>query len=262
MALKGNNTPKFEDNEAFESADVSFDEAAAATRQAAQEATTGMDMGMGDFAGGTALAVPTPRKSLGEVLGSKFKTALVEYENVIDPSALEFDTFPNVTVGLDGFSVGDRDLGKKVKIRLMSWNKRYIVTAAEDNEEANALVKFSLDGKVLDDDPSVSVAQRIAFLKAEGYEKAAMKEYYQLYGFLLAESAGSNDLKELAVDDQMLVGVQCPPRSIAQFQRYQIEMGIKVSSGAITTPPDELVLTQSKEKGKSKSYAKILFSNK
>lgn len=260
MALKGNNTPRFEsDDAAFdvpEGLAVSHEDAAAATQEAARNEASAAPA----FSGSTEVAV-VQTKSLSDVLGSKFKTALVEYENVIDTSQLQFDTFPSVTVGLDGFSMGDDDLGKRIKIRLMSWNKRYIVTAAEDNEEANKLVKFSHDGKVLDDDPSISVAQRVAYLKAEGYDKACMKEYYQLYGFLIAKEKGGQ-LVDLDIDDQSLVTVQCPPRSIAQFQRYQIEMGIKQASGKVLTAPDELVLTQVKEKGSTKNYAKILFSNK
>jgi Fe-S-cluster formation regulator IscX/YfhJ len=208
----------------------------------------------------TAVA-PVVKKELSEIIGSKFQPALQEFKDVIDPASLEFDTFSRITVGLDGFSDDqEKDLGKVIKLRLMSWNKRYIVTAGEDDKTANELTRFSLDGITLDNDGSLAADWVKVLKETHGYKDAAIKEYYQLYGFLIATSESGN-LVDVPEEDQIIVSIQCPPRSKAQFTNYQITMGVKVSKG-ILPASDEIVLTQAKEKGKTKSYAKILFSHK
>lgn len=209
---------------------------------------------------GTALA-PVVKRDLSAVLGSKFQPALLDMQGVIDPAGLEFDTFPRITVGLDGFSDDkDADLGKIIRIKLMSWNKRYIVTAGEDDSEANELTRFSLDGIHLDNGEGLCKDYVEVLKKTHGYDKAAIKEYYQLYAFLVGKSTGG-PMVEVPEEDQMIITIQCPPRSVAQFQRFQIEQGVKISKG-ILKASDEIVLTQEKVKGKTKNYAKILFNHK
>jgi Fe-S-cluster formation regulator IscX/YfhJ len=238
----------------------SEEEAAAATRRAAAAQAKADATAPAPAPTSTAVA-PVVKKELSEIIGSKFQPALQEFKDVIDPASLEFDTFSRITVGLDGFSDDqEKDLGKVIKLRLMSWNKRYIVTAGEDDKTANELTRFSLDGITLDNDGSLAADWVKVLKETHGYKDAAIKEYYQLYGFLIATSESGN-LVDVPEEDQIIVSIQCPPRSKAQFTNYQITMGVKVSKG-ILPASDEIVLTQAKEKGKTKSYAKILFSHK
>lgn len=194
-------------------------------------------------------------------LGKKFAGALIELENQIDPSSVDFDTFRRVTVGLDGFSdENEVALGKRIKVQVMSYNERYVVSPGVDDDEASKLVKFSLDGVNLDDG-SGTVVDYIKQLKdVDGYENAASKKYLAIYGFLVASAETENSsFVEIDPADREIVNVQVPPRSFGKFSRYQIEQGVKISQGVVQ-PTDLLTLTQGKVKGKTKTYAEITFS--
>lgn len=209
-------------------------------------------------AASTATAVVVAPSGILPALGAKYAPALQGYRDVIDPSSLDFDTFKRVTCGLDGFSDDqNNEMGKQLKIQLMSWNERYIITTTVDNDEANALVKYSLDGKSIDG-TGQPVADYIKFLVSEGYEDACSKKYYALYGFLVAESS-EGALVEVPAADREIVAVQVAPRSVAQFTAYQLTHGVKVSQGLVKDT-DLLLLTQEKKDGKTKKYASIKFS--
>lgn len=205
-----------------------------------------------------ATAVVVAPSGILPALGAKYAPALQGFKDVIDPSSLDFDTFKRVTCGLDGFSDDQKkEMGKQVKMQLMSWNERYIVTTTVDNDEANALVKYSLDGKSIDGTGQL-VADYIKFLVSEGYESACSKKYYALYGFLVATSP-EGALTEVPAADREIVAVQVAPRSVAQFTAYQLTHGVKVSQGLVKDT-DLLLLTQEKKTGKVKAYASIKFS--
>ena len=199
----------------------------------------------------TAVATPT---------GGKYKPALTSYQNVIDPSSLEFDTFRRITVGLDGFSdENEVELGKCIKLQIMSWNERFVVTPGVQNAEANEKVRYSLDGKVLED--GTLVADYLKVLReVDGYDKASLKKYMTIYGFLVGNEI-KGEMVEIDPAEREIVSVQVPPRSLPLFTRYQIETGVKVAQGVIAES-DELVLKQEKVKGKTTTYASIRISAK
>ena len=251
MALR---KPAFEGQEAEESVQVSN----VATETVVQD----VKQPANEPAATAQAPVPAPQRStaVATPTGGKYKPALTSYQNVIDPSSLEFDTFRRITVGLDGFSdENEVELGKRIKIQIMSWNERFVVTPGVQNAEANEKVRYSLDGKVLDDGTLVTDYLKV-LREVDGYDKAALKKYLTIYGFL-----AGNEVKGEMVDidpaEREIVSVQVPPRSLPLFTRYQIETGVKVSQGVIAES-DELVLTQEKVKGKTTTYASIKFSAK
>ena len=206
----------------------------------------------------TNAVVPVKPSGLPAIVGSKYKPALDGYRDQIDPASLDFDTFTRITCGLDGFSDDQKkELGKQVKIQIMSWNERFIVTTGEDNDEANALTRFSLDGKTIDG-TGQPVPDYIAHLVNEGYEDSCSKKYYSLYGFLVATSP-NGQLEDIPPADRAIVNVQIAPRSVSQFTQFQITHGVKVSQG-IVADTDLLLLTQEKKDGKTKKYASIKFA--
>ena len=208
-----------------------------------------------------ALVVPPAEVRSQPRASARYKPAFEDFKNQIDPSTLDFDTFPRMKVGLGGFSDDKQvEFGKRIVLRLMSWNERWTVTAGEDNDEANALVRFSLDGKTIDGTGEL-VADYIKNLKeVEGYTKAESKKYYAIYGFLVAGCAeGEKTLVGIDPASQPIISVQVPPRSVSQFTRLQIEQGVKVSQGVLQ-PTDTILLTQIKNKGKTKDYAGIEFT--
>lgn len=244
-----------------EAAEASAAAATAAATKTTTNATAANEPQHQETATALAPAKPQGGAVSAQVGAGRFKPALADLQNVINPASLEFDTFRRITVGLDGFSdENETELGKKVKISVMSWNERFVVSPGVQSAEANEKVKYSLDGHVCDD--GTPVADYLKVLKdVEGYDKAAVKKYLTIYGFLIATSADGKDLVDIPAEDREIVAVQVPPRSLPLFTRFQIEQGVKISSG-ILQPSDEMVLTQEKVKGKTTTYASIKFSAK
>jgi hypothetical protein len=171
----------------------------------------------------------------------KFVNALLEYENIIpveDVADLGVGTFPKITADLSGLVMDkNNELGSAIKIELISWNRRWVVTTGVDNAEAKELVKFSLDGVYLQGD-NRTCKDYVAFLRdVEGYKDAAIKEYYSVWGNLTHTKGQDIDPAE-----QQMVELQLSPQSVAQFKRYQLETGLKVSRGtAVESPMIEVV---------------------
>lgn len=192
-------------------------------------------------------------------------TALKKLQNVIpteDLEALGFGTFPRITAGTDGFSVNkdELSLGKKIKFQVMSWNYIWLVTAGENNAEANKLIKSSHDGINLDGNEG-TIEKYVAWLKSEGYEKAASKQYVEVYGFLLAynevQKDGSLKLLEIGEDDRQIHQVSLSPKSVGQWGRYMLESAMKPS-----TQSDTVVMTAVKKVNGPNTYGMATFSSK
>jgi hypothetical protein len=238
-------------------------EVAAATATPAvvlAEPTKGVQTTEGVQSTETAVAVKA-EGALVVAKSKKFVGALSEKENNFDPTALDFNTFPRVTVGLDGFSNDDgTDLGKTIQLEVLSYNTRWVASPGTDDDEAKKLVRYSLDGKTIDstgDDNGQDIFAYIEEMKkVHGYEDAGLKKYLAIYGFMVA----SND-EIIAEEDREIVALQVPPQSRALFDRYQITRGVQLSRGVVKAS-DIVVCRQEKKTGGSKKYALIHFAAK
>lgn len=182
----------------------------------------------------------------------KATAALSDYENALPE--VDFGTFPRITVDLGGFEMDKEVLGESIKLELMSWAYRYVLTPGEDNKEANALVKYSNDGVVLSDGSGVTVADYLNTLKAvHGYEAAAKKTYIDLTGLLLAKGD-----KPVPEDDQVIVQVQLSPQSVKQFSGYRITKGVmEVRKG--TSSGNVLTMTRARGEFGTNKFAYVTF---
>lgn len=264
MALRKNNTEsaaatastKFEAPETGDTAVIEQPTTATAEATVAETATAAAAAPAEAESPTTAVAT-VAKKELSAIVGKKYAPALEEFKNVIDPSSLQFNTFNRVTVDLGGFEDAEgNDLGETIKIQLMSYNERFVVSPGVQDDDATAFVKYSLDGKTIDG-TGESVADYLKMLReTEGYKEASCKKYLAIYGFL-TEAKG----KEIPEVDRQIVELQVPPMSVAFFTRHQIESGVKISQGIIPAT-DILVCRREKVDGKSTKYASIKFSSK
>lgn len=201
-----------------------------------------------------------PVKGGAVVSAAKYRPALEEFHNQIDPASLDFDTFRRITVGLGGFSdEAKTKVGARLKVELMSYNDRFVVSPGVKNTEADEKVKFSLDGVHLDDGSGL-VADYLKELKeVDGYDEASVKKYLNIYGFLVATSkTEDSEFVEIAPEDREIVSIQVPPRSYAKFTRLQLEMGVKVAQGIV--PATNVIEIGFKSvAGKSTEYAEYTF---
>lgn len=269
MEMALNKKPKFEAQDSPQESKGSQEAAAAETTQ-----TVASDAQEQSSSASTEQAAPEakqetqsestavatrPAASVSTVVKKqpKYREALVEYKDVIDPQTVEFNTFRRITVGLDGFEDDQKvDLGKEIHLELMSYNDRWVVSPGTQDKEATDHVRYSADGKTIDGTEQ-TVQEYLDYLKkVEAYDEASVKQYMTVYGFLTYSNG-----KEIDVIDRSLVAVQVPPQSRAFFDRYRIETGFKVAAG-VMEETNHLVLKQEKQQGKTTKYAVIRFSGK
>ncbi len=159
----------------------------------------------------------------------KFKPALASLENAIDPTNISFGIFPKVTVSAGGFMLdGDQNIGPDMVLEIMSWNKRWVASPGSNDKEAAELARFSIDGVHVDGEDTLLLDYVRHMKDVLGYDKAAIKEYFAVWGELVSDKDGV-----VAPEDRRIVELQCSPKTVGQFQRYQIELGMKVSRGIV-----------------------------
>lgn len=189
---------------------------------------------------GTAVASPLSAGTVMKSLQNAIPTT--------DLESLGIGVFPRITVGLDGFSVDKtKELGKKIKVEVLSWSYLWLVTTGEQNDEANKALRTSYDGVNLKGGEG-TVADYVKYLKeVEGYEKTTVKQYAELYANLLWSEAGG----DVAPEEQQIVQVSLSPQTVGQWGRYMLESGLRRAKGI----PDSNVVVMTGEK-------KILGPNK
>lgn len=261
MALKKNvaSKPAFEAEE--QSGEVAVAEAPKAEKSAEADlsnlrAEAGAEMSKAKDIASTAI---TKAQTAGVPAPMKFTAALAQYEDVFtsELQGMGIGTFSRVVVGLDGFTMDKtKELGNEIGIEVMSWNHLFLVSAGVNDAEANELVKYSHDGKTIDGSGQ-SVAEYLEHLrKVEGYEKASVKTYIELWGHLTS-AAG----KVIPSEDRQIVVVSLSPQSVNQFKRYQLEKGVKVSRG-YCEETSNLILRKEKKTLKNNNFGVVFFSDK
>jgi len=186
-------------------------------------------------------------------------TALAAKKNLIPVEALETlnnGVFPRITIGLDGISADDHELGKKVQLEVLSWNALTMVSANENEDaEANKLVRSSYDGVNLRGGEG-PVVDYVAKLKADGYEKASAKQYIEVWAHLLwSENDGP-----VPEADRRMYQVSLSPTSAGRFQGYMLESGIRKARGIPDS--DVVYMTQEKVNKNNKKWGVAVFSAK
>lgn len=207
----------------------------------------------------TTAVVVQNAKAGAVAVTKKLTGALSEYENQFDSASIGFGTFPRVTVGLDGFSKdATTDLGKEIKIEVMSYNNRWVASPGTDDEEAKKHVRYSNDGKTIastGDDNGMDIMEYIQEMKTvHGLSDAGLKEYLAIYGFLTFANGA-----EIDEADREIIELQVPPQSKARFQRHQITEGVKIARNVSSATPF-VTCTQEKIVNGAKKYALINFS--
>jgi len=158
-------------------------------------------------------------------------TAIKQLQNAIPTTELEnlgIGVFPRITVGLDGFSRDKtKELGKRIAIEVLSWSYVWLVTTGEqNNDEANRLIRTSYDGKSLKGGEG-SVEDYVKYLKSEGYDKAQVKQYAEVYANIIWSEVGG----DVAADEQEIVQVSLSPQTVGQWGRYLLESGLRKARG-------------------------------
>lgn len=258
MALrKPESTPSFEDEEIGDTAvmednsvgRVAGDEPKHSPEQVAE---AGVD---------TAKAIA--KAATGAAVSSKFNGGgLKAYQDVIPLELREtmgFSAVPVITVDSGGgfwLNKNEQKLGDMIKAVLVSFNLRWVITPNEsgDSDELSEAVRYSADGVTLEG-TGESVADYLKMLRdVGGYSRAKKKAYIDLW-VQLAQANG----KDVHPEDREVYKVQLSPKSVDQFQGFQLSRGIKESQGH-AKPLNLLVLTGHRKSGNGNDWGIIKFA--
>lgn len=170
-----------------------------------------------------------PRAGVPVLAGGKMVSLLHDFRNAIPK--LDFGVLPRL-VGTQG-QIQNKDtgalLGDNITIQLVSYNDEFVVSPGDDAADAKELVRYSDDGKVLNDGSGTLVADHLKLLReTHNYPDASVKKYVQVIGIVLA-TAKPSDLVE------QMVLISLSPQSAKAFQGYDLQESVKLRLGSRTT---------------------------
>lgn len=187
----------------------------------------------------------------------KLTVAFAEHKDMFDTatvSALSQAT-PRITAE-QGSLRKDRTvkLGAKIVLEVVSWNHRWALGCGEDkmNDEMKQLFRVSYDNQTVDGE-GVSVEAYIESLKAQGYPKAKVSPYGDLWGYIVSVEG-----KEIPLDDRELVLVQMSATSLGNFTAFCVSRGLLESRGTIQ--PNGLIEITAEDRTKGdKAFTNMSF---
>lgn len=140
---------------------------------------------------------------------------------------VDFNTLDQIkaTQGQFKYKESERSLGDTITVELLSYQKNFLVSPGDDDEESAKLVRYSDDGITCKTGENCN--EYLAGLIAAGYDGAKKSERVVIVGALVdagkaADCAGSLFQMDLA------------PSSKVQFDRYQIQLGFDTAKGKVT----------------------------
>jgi len=185
---------------------------------------------------------------------AKFQVALADKNNVFDMATVEGLAMatPRIKAEQGSLFKGDVDLGAKARVEIISFNHRWVIGCGEDNAESKDYFRVSYDkahttmGDNVDD--------YIASLKAQGFAKAGINPYMDIFGFLTwSEKAG-----EVPDEKKELVCIQASKTSMGKFTAYCTTQGLMISRG-IAQQSDMVEIHADKQTSGSNKYTNISF---
>jgi hypothetical protein len=127
-------------------------------------------------------------------------------------------------------------LGSWVKLELMSWNYLYTISPGSDKADARELVRYSLDGKTIDN-TGQSVDEYVKHLReVEKYPDASVKKYVSLIGILLGSEKPSKHLQDV-------VEVSLSPTAAKKFSSgHRLQVTVARRQGRLSFADAQIVM--------------------
>ena len=204
----------------------------------------------------TAIATAAASSALSTVTTpTKFKVAFADKNNVFDTATVEGLALaaPACKGEQGSVFVGEADLGSKIRFELISFNHRWTVGTGETDTESKEKFRVSVDGKTLSGSGD-DLHAYLESLKAEGYSKAKISPYIDLWGFVVwSEKNG-----DVPVDARELCRVQCSQTSMGAFTAFATTRGLLESKG-LAQPIDVIEIHAEKRVSGSNKFTNFSF---
>lgn len=147
-------------------------------------------------------------------------------------------------------------LGTKFVFRIDSYNMRFLAVPGSSDKEARDKIRNSYDKETIIDDGS-SLEDYVESLKAQGYAKANIAPYVDLWGRVLwSEKTGPTD----PLDDSWdCIRVQCSKTSAENFAYFCGKRGASERLGLLPKLDSVEIIATARE-GKSGDYTNFIFT--
>lgn len=246
-------TPEFE---AMETETMNAATVETTTKEEAMNTNTADNTASASVQATTAIA--TAAASSAVVAGStptKFKVAFADKNNVFDTATVEGLALaaPAIKGEQGSLFKGEDDLGSQIRFELISFNHRWTVGTGETDSESKEKFRVSVDGKTLSGSGDDMHAY-LESLKAEGYSKAKISPYIDLWGFVVwSEKNG-----DVPVDARELCRVQCSQTSMGAFTAFATTRGLLESKG-LAQPIDVIEIHAEKRVSGTNKFTNFSF---
>ena len=249
MSLR--NQPEFE---AMESETTT--ETATMTKDATMTTTT--ETASASAQATTAIATAAASSALTTASApTKFKVAFADKCGIFDTTTVEglALSVPRVKAEQGGLTMGETELGTCIHLELISFNHRWAIGTGEEDKESKEMFKTSYDNQTISGGGGLTVADYVESLKAQGYSKAKVSPYMDLFGFITySEKQG-----EIPVEERQLVLVQASQTSAGAFKAFATTRGLLESKGVVA-PIDIIEIHAEKRVSGSNKYTNMSFS--
>ena len=164
---------------------------------------------------------------------------------------------PRVKGEQGSFFKGQEDLGSKLRFEPISFNKRWAVGTGTDDKESAEKFAVSYDGVVLAGAKhgGMKVTDYVESLKAEGYSKANVAEYMDMFCFLTWTEKGG----DIPNDQREMVLLQCSPTSKGAWTAFMTTRGLLEARG-IAKPLEIVEATAEKRVSGNNRYTNYSFA--
>lgn len=205
----------------------------------------------------TTAVATKPLNAVGSPL-SKVSNPFEKHEWVFDVDSVRAfgpSAFPKVIADLGGLSIaGGDEIGKTLKVQVVSINPRWALTPNDQGDEASSLVRYSYDRETVENS-ELSVDDYLAYLKEEGYTKASIKDYADLWVEVV--ETHSDDVRGIAEGD--IVHIQLSPQSLGQWKAFNAKARVAAMRGRDVSGDSVIVITQARRSFGTTNFGLMTF---
>jgi hypothetical protein len=205
---------------------------------------------LADQPAATAVAAP---KATGVVVRKAFSYVLQDLDQAIDP--INVGDLTRLKSGAGNIKDAEgTNYGTFVSLELLSFHTSWTISPGKDSDEAKQMVRYSLDGKNIDNGGGDVEAYVENLKTVEGYPDANVKRYLILAGII-------NDCDKAKEKIGSIVQLSLAPQSAKTFNNYHMQRSVLVSRG--TMPADGSQMLRITAEGASmngKDFTKLIVS--
>lgn len=186
-------------------------------------------------------AVTTPAK--------KMKLAFSDKKDVFDTTTVEGLSLaaPRIKGEQGSLFKGEEDLGSKIRFEIVSWNNRWAIGTGENDAEAKEYFRVSYDNHTISGEDTL-VSDYVESLKAEGFTKARVSPYLDVWGFVTWSEKGG----DVPADERELCILQCSQTSLGAFMSFCTTRGLLEPKGIAQELEEVEVHAEKRQKGSNK----------